>query len=447
MPEQTDLVSKLGTWKQHIEYESIPFACFHYKKAGHWAKSCPIKPKAESRQPEPHSENQRALEKMVWQVKNLESKEENSNCFNPLGEKKEVPLVSISSPTTQEALRNDSTIVNLPITSQTREQKDQTNYPNDIVEVVVDTCEGNELQEKNDQPEEGEIPASQEEKTDSSLLMSSLEIQEAQKCSILGLNLSDLEWSSKLANSDLNDSNASRTPNWGNEEEICKILSNPVQKSTKKEPEQSIVEPTVSKAESKDDSKVENKVETQSEQKEEIVDKEKVNDGSKIAEIASTCKVDDIVGSIGKLDTLSKFISSNIQSIDKINQETIRERVNKEKVDFFNKSIEDCTRNLDSLILALNSTILEFKELYRDVCKPHHLTTDIDDQIKQTQKEIDDIADNLIGSSKLTSILDQEMIVYEEKIENIEKEKARLRLKARELKNKLGPRLDNLLTH
>ncbi|XP_059066665.1 uncharacterized protein LOC131857899 [Cryptomeria japonica] len=51
--------------------------------------------------------------------------------------------------------------------------------------------------------------------------------------------------------------------------------------------------------------------------------------------------------------------------------------------------------------------------------------------------------DNIVGSI----VLDQEMVVYEEKIEKIEKEKARLRLKARELKNKLGPRLDILLTH
>lgn len=164
---------------------------------------------------------------MVWQGKNSENKEENLNHFNPLGEKKEVPSASISIPSTQEALRNDSTKVNFPVTSQTGELKDQTDYPNDIVEVVADKFERKELQEKNDQPEEGEIPDSQEEKTDSSLLMPSLEIQEAQKCAILGLNLSDSDWGSKSANSDLNDSNASRTPNWGNQEEISKILSNP----------------------------------------------------------------------------------------------------------------------------------------------------------------------------------------------------------------------------
>lgn len=39
--------------------------------------------------------------------------------------------------------------------------------------------------------------------------------------------------------------------------------------------------------------------------------------------IAPACKVDHIVGSISKLDTLSEFISSNIHSIDKINEETI----------------------------------------------------------------------------------------------------------------------------
>ncbi|XP_059068185.1 uncharacterized protein LOC131858755 [Cryptomeria japonica] len=47
-----------------------------------------------------------------------------------------------------------------------------------------------------------------------------------------------------------------------------------VEKLTEKEPEQSIVEPTVSKTESKDDSKIEKKIETQSEKKAEIVNKE-----------------------------------------------------------------------------------------------------------------------------------------------------------------------------
>lgn len=59
--------------------------------------------------------------------------------------------------------------------------------------------------------------------------------------------------------------------------------------------------------------------------------------------ISLTCKVDNIVGSIGELDTLSKFISSNIQSIDKLNEETIQERVNKEKGEFINKTIKDYT--------------------------------------------------------------------------------------------------------
>ena len=35
MPKAISLKSKLGIWKQKIEYESIPFACFHCKKHGH----------------------------------------------------------------------------------------------------------------------------------------------------------------------------------------------------------------------------------------------------------------------------------------------------------------------------------------------------------------------------------------------------------------------------
>ncbi|XP_059064268.1 uncharacterized protein LOC131856491 [Cryptomeria japonica] len=154
--------------------------------------------------------------------------------------------------------------------------------------------------------------------------------------------------------------------------------------------------------------------------------------------IAPECKVDHIIGSIGKLDTFSKFISANIQSLDKINEKTVQEKVDKENEVFFRETIKECTQQIDTLLLALNSTILEYKELYWEACKPHQLIEDIDDQIRKNQKEIDDNADNTIGSSKLSSIIEQEMTTHEEKIENLEKEKERLKIKARELKNKLG---------
>ncbi|XP_059064822.1 uncharacterized protein LOC131856883 [Cryptomeria japonica] len=163
--------------------------------------------------------------------------------------------------------------------------------------------------------------------------------------------------------------------------------------------------------------------------------------------IALEYKVDHIIGTIGKLDTLSKFISANIQSLDTINEKTTEEKVHKEKEVFFRKRIKECTQQIDTLLPTLNSSNLEYKELYWEVCKPHQLIEDIDDHIRKTQKEIDDIADDIIGSSELTSVIEQEMATHEEKIENLEKEKARLKMKARELKNKLGPRLDNLITH
>lgn len=53
-------------------------------------------------------------------------------------------------------------------------------------------------------------------------------------------------------------------------------------------------------------------------------------------------------------------------TIDKINEETVKEKVNKEKNEFFNKTSKDCNEHIDSLLPVLNSTILEYKELYKE---------------------------------------------------------------------------------
>ncbi|XP_057819204.2 uncharacterized protein LOC131032289 [Cryptomeria japonica] len=46
---EIDHFSKLGRWVEKVEYESIPFSCFHCKKVGHWARKCMSKPKKEWR--------------------------------------------------------------------------------------------------------------------------------------------------------------------------------------------------------------------------------------------------------------------------------------------------------------------------------------------------------------------------------------------------------------
>ncbi|XP_059073510.1 uncharacterized protein LOC131874245 [Cryptomeria japonica] len=90
MPEQIDIVSKLGMWKQQIEYKSIPFSCFHCKKVVHWAKHCPLKPKGENKKDKSIAESKKAPEKKIWQVKNSETDLVDTNSFGPLGENKDV---------------------------------------------------------------------------------------------------------------------------------------------------------------------------------------------------------------------------------------------------------------------------------------------------------------------------------------------------------------------
>ncbi|XP_059064352.1 uncharacterized protein LOC131856544 [Cryptomeria japonica] len=45
LPNEIKMLSKLGRWVHKVEYESFPFAFFHYKKVGHWAREFPSKPK------------------------------------------------------------------------------------------------------------------------------------------------------------------------------------------------------------------------------------------------------------------------------------------------------------------------------------------------------------------------------------------------------------------
>ena len=42
MPQVLEFQSRLGNRTQKVDYESVPFACFHCKKAGHKAGSCPL---------------------------------------------------------------------------------------------------------------------------------------------------------------------------------------------------------------------------------------------------------------------------------------------------------------------------------------------------------------------------------------------------------------------
>lgn len=59
LPSSVKIHSKLGSWSQAIEFETIPFAYFNYRKSGHWAKHCPLKAKKEMENPNRNS-------KVVW---------------------------------------------------------------------------------------------------------------------------------------------------------------------------------------------------------------------------------------------------------------------------------------------------------------------------------------------------------------------------------------------
>lgn len=47
--------------------------------------------------------------------------------------------------------------------------------------------------------------------------------------------------------------------------------------------------------------------------------------------IASKCNIDHVKDSLSQLDTLSKFIAGNVITVDKVNEDTFKEKMEKEK--------------------------------------------------------------------------------------------------------------------
>lgn len=161
--------------------------------------------------------------------------------------------------------------------------------------------------------------------------------------------------------------------------------------------------------------------------------------------VAPKCIVDN-KDSLGQLDTLSKFITGNILTVDQINEDTFKERMNKEKEKFFEEIVKKNKEQIETLLPALRETILDFKKLYRDTCKTNILTEDLDKEISKAQDEINNIADNLIGTLDSFLEIEKKIVDLEDKIEKLEKDKERIKDKAKSLKCKLGPKLDYLIS-
>lgn len=96
--------------------------------------------------------------------------------------------------------------------------------------------------------------------------------------------------------------------------------------------------------------------------------------------IAPRCNVDN-KDSFNQLDTLSKYITDNIVTVEQINEEAFKEKIEKEKHKFFEEEIKKCMRQFDTLLLALCKTLKEFKNLYIDTCNKNFFIVDIDKKI------------------------------------------------------------------
>lgn len=81
MPQVIEFQSHLGRRVHQIDYENVPFACFHCKKVGHKVKACPIFGENEkaSKAQNKQAKNKEGAPRKVWKEKVIEGK-------NPGGE-------------------------------------------------------------------------------------------------------------------------------------------------------------------------------------------------------------------------------------------------------------------------------------------------------------------------------------------------------------------------
>lgn len=76
LPSSIDIQSKLGTWMQTIEFESIPFFFFKCRKMGHCSKKFPLNARKDK-------ENHQSNPKTIWRKKlDGEGQASNTNTLN-----------------------------------------------------------------------------------------------------------------------------------------------------------------------------------------------------------------------------------------------------------------------------------------------------------------------------------------------------------------------------
>ncbi|XP_057853625.1 uncharacterized protein LOC131063738 [Cryptomeria japonica] len=173
MPLSIKINSRLGKWIQPLKYESVPFACFHYKKLGHTTRKCTLQAVKEKEKKE---------NAMQWKEKNPVKQPKGSEKEKRI---KEAQSVIIPGMVEQ---RENVNVENLEI-PLLEEKKDQTGKDNREQQDI------NQEDQRSDNLEDGEIQVVllDKEEEDSNHITDnttrnvlSSDYEEAQKCLILG---------------------------------------------------------------------------------------------------------------------------------------------------------------------------------------------------------------------------------------------------------------------
>lgn len=151
--------------------------------------------------------------------------------------------------------------------------------------------------------------------------------------------------------------------------------------------------------------------------------------------------------SLGKLEEIIDFIPKHYDSLLKISLTVAKENFAVARKLTFLQMIEIDKEKLQTFLQSIDATLYEGGSVYNTCLDFDKLTSSIDKQLLDCMKNLIQISNSYNPKVNLTNSLDGPILAVMDQIFKLEKHRDKIIRRENELRNLIGPRLDNLLFH